>query len=123
MSRQLTEEESRVLEMTWTHHGPQNTPESITWVKDGEATLWVRDGNRAMALLAYVTNSASWRLDGTIRTDSLSPPASKVVSSLFRELPRSQRRTGGAPRMNARGLPFNNNKQRTALSAATNAGR
>lgn len=69
MSRQLTEEENRVLEMIRAHYGPQNTPESITWVNDDEATLWVRDATGAMVLMAHVTNLANWRLDGIIPTD------------------------------------------------------
>jgi hypothetical protein len=69
MSRHLTKEENRILEMIQSHYGPQNTAESITWVNDDEATLWVTDGTGATVLMAHVTNLADWRLDGTISTD------------------------------------------------------
>jgi hypothetical protein len=69
MSRHLTKEENRILEMIRSHYGPQNTAESVTWVNDDEATLWVTDGTGATVLMAHVTNLANWRLDGTISTD------------------------------------------------------
>ena len=68
MSRDLTEEESRILEMIRSHYGPQNTAESIIWMDD-EATLWVTDSTGATVLMAHLTNLASWCLDGTIRSD------------------------------------------------------
>ena len=43
MSRQLTEEENRILEIIQSHYGSQNTAESITWMNDDEATLWITD--------------------------------------------------------------------------------
>jgi hypothetical protein len=69
MGRLLTSEESRILEMIRSHYGPQNTADSITWMNDDEATLWVTDTTGAMVLMAHLTNLASWRLDGTIATD------------------------------------------------------
>ncbi len=69
MSRQLTEEESRILKMIQSHYGPQNTAESITWMNDDEATLWVTDTSGATVLMVHLTNLADWRLDGTISTD------------------------------------------------------
>ena len=69
MSRQLTEEESRILGMIQTHYGLQNTTESITWIDGDEATLWVTDASGATVLMVHLTNLASWRLDGTIAND------------------------------------------------------
>jgi hypothetical protein len=69
MTRALTREESRILEMIQSHYGPQNTAESITWMNEDEATLWVKDSTGAMVLMAHLTNLANWRLDGTIATD------------------------------------------------------
>ncbi len=69
MSRQLTEEENRILEMIQSCYGPQNTAESITWMNDDEATLWVTDTTGATVLMVNLTNLANWRLDGTISTD------------------------------------------------------
>jgi hypothetical protein len=39
MSRELTEEENRILGLIRSHYGPQNAAESITWMNDDEATL------------------------------------------------------------------------------------
>jgi len=69
MTRELSAEEGRILEMIQSRYGPQNKAESITWMNDGEATLWVRDATGAMVLMAHLTNLANWRLDGTIPTD------------------------------------------------------
>ena len=69
MSRQLTEEESRILDMIRSYYGSQNTVESITWMKDNEATLWVTDSTGATVLMVHLTNLANWRLDGTVCTD------------------------------------------------------
>ena len=49
--------------------GPQNTAESIAWMNDDEATLWVTDKAGATISMAHLTNLADWRLDGTIKTD------------------------------------------------------
>ncbi len=69
MTRELTREEGRILEMIQSHYGPQNAARSITWMNDAEATLWVKDSIGAMVLMAHLTNLANWRLDGTIATD------------------------------------------------------
>ena len=69
VSRQLTEAESRILKMIQSHYGAQNTAESITWMNDDEATLWVTDTSGTIVLLVNLTNLANWRLDGTISTD------------------------------------------------------
>ena len=68
-TRELTPEESRILEMIRSYYGPQNTVESITWMHENEATLWVKDTSGATVLFAHLTNLASFRLDGTIATD------------------------------------------------------
>lgn len=73
VARELTAEESRILAMIRSHYGPQNTAESITWLNDDEATLWITDATGAIVLMANLTNLASWRLDGTIPTDEELP--------------------------------------------------
>jgi hypothetical protein len=68
MSRQLTEEESRILKLIQLHYGPQNSGEAISWMND-DATLWVTNTTGETVLMVHVTNLANWRRDGTIGTD------------------------------------------------------
>lgn len=69
MSRPLTSEENRILEMIQSYYGPQNSAESITWMNDEEAVLWVTDRAGVTVLMVHLTNLAEWRLAGTIGTD------------------------------------------------------
>lgn len=43
--------------------------ESITWIDDNEATLWVTDNAGVMVAMVNLTSLADWRIDGTIETD------------------------------------------------------
>ena len=69
VTRALTEEESRILGMIQSEYGEQNAAESITWIDDNEATLWVTDNAGVMVAMVNLTSLADWRLDGTIETD------------------------------------------------------
>lgn len=69
MTREPAAEVGQSLEMIWSPYGPQNRAESITWIKDEEAALWVRDTTGRMVLMAHLTNLANWRLEGTMPTD------------------------------------------------------
>ena len=75
MSRQLTSEENRILEMIRSYYGPQNSAESITWMPDDEAVLWVTDTAGVIGLMVHLTNLAAWRLD-------IRPATSHSISSL-----------------------------------------
>ena len=70
VSRELTQEELRLLELIRAHHGPQNTVEDVSWDGD-QAVFWVkaRDGSRGLA--TNLTNLASWHADGTISRGEL----------------------------------------------------
>jgi hypothetical protein len=69
MARQLSAEETRILDLIQAHYGPQNTADAITWMDDDEAVLWVTDHSGEAVLMANLTNLANWRLDGTIAGD------------------------------------------------------
>ena len=71
MSRRLTEEENRILEMIRSYYGLQNTTESIIWVNGNEATLGVTDGTGTKVLMANLTNLATLRVDGIIKNDEV----------------------------------------------------
>lgn len=70
MSRELSTEEARILEMIQSYYGPQDDAESITWTDAGEAILWVKDRAGVLGLMVHLTNLAEWRLDGTIPSDA-----------------------------------------------------
>jgi hypothetical protein len=69
MTRPLSTEEARILEMIQSYYGPQNSAESITWMNDDEAVLWVTDRAGITVLMVHLTNLADWHLDGTIDSD------------------------------------------------------
>ncbi|MEC7603859.1 MAG: hypothetical protein VXZ53_17095 [Planctomycetota bacterium] len=71
MSRRLTEEENRILEMIRSYYGLHNTTESIIWVNGNEATLGVTDDTGTKVLMANLTNLATLRVDGIIKNDEV----------------------------------------------------
>ena len=71
MSRRLTEEENRILEMIRLYYGLHNTTDSIIWVNGNEATLGVTDGTGTKVLMANLTNLATLRVDGIIKNDEV----------------------------------------------------
>ena len=71
MSRRLTEEENRILEMIRLYYGLHNTTDSIIWVNGNEATLGVTDGTGTKVLMANLTNLATLHVDGIIKNDEV----------------------------------------------------
>lgn len=70
MTRPLSTEETRILEMIRSYYGPRNTAESIVWSDADEAVVWVKDGMGVVGLMVHLTNLAELRLDGTIPSDA-----------------------------------------------------
>lgn len=71
MSRNLTENERRILELIQAHYGSHNTVEDVTWTDGDEAVLWVTTPEGSVAIMVHLTNLADWRADGTISEEEL----------------------------------------------------
>ena len=69
MSRGLTEEEFRILEMIQDHYGSMNRVDAVMWTDEGEAVLWVKACDGSCPLVVNLTNLAAWIADGTIPND------------------------------------------------------
>ena len=65
-ARNLTLQESQILEVIQTHYGYQNTAEDVSWVNGDEAVLWVQARDGSIAIMVNLTNLADLSADGTI---------------------------------------------------------
>jgi len=69
VTRNLTEDELRILRMIQDHYGPQNSAENAFRASDDNAVLVVRSRDGSGTFMVNLTNLATWRADGTIAND------------------------------------------------------
>jgi hypothetical protein len=67
--RDLTVGERAILELIQVGYGPQNTEDQVFFSDTGDATIFVRARDGSSPLCAVLTNLATWRADGTIKSD------------------------------------------------------
>jgi|HubBroStandDraft_6_1064221.scaffolds.fasta_scaffold57236_2 hypothetical protein len=67
--RILTAEETAVLAIIQQGYGPHNHAGRVLFSPANEAIIFVRLSNGMSALMANLSNLATWRADGTISSD------------------------------------------------------
>jgi len=67
--RDLTDGETALLKVIQHGYGPQNTVDKVFFTDADEAAIFVKATDGTSPMVANLTNLATWRSDGTIRSD------------------------------------------------------
>ena len=65
----LTSGEAAILRMIQQGYGLQNLADDVFFTDADQATIFVKASDGTSPVMANLTNLASWRADGTIRSD------------------------------------------------------
>ncbi len=67
--RDLTAGETAILKIIQHEYGFQNTVDEVFFTSEDEAAIFVKAPDGTSPMMANLSNLASWRSDGTIKSD------------------------------------------------------